>query len=113
MTKYNWSEWMNFPNPSKCEYLYAPIGIGVYQIRNKATNEFVLFGSSKNVAFRITSLLSKDYGGSGNRKNQAKSAYVSQNIENIQYRTIALSTIREALEIERALKKCRNHIINT
>ncbi len=33
-----WSNWKSFPDPRKGEYLYAPLGSGVYQLRNKKIN---------------------------------------------------------------------------
>ena len=54
---YSWSEWRCFPDPQKGQYLYAPFGGGVYRLRNKATKEYVLFGKSKHVARRMSSLL--------------------------------------------------------
>lgn len=29
-----WSDWKSFPDPRKGEYLIAPFGSGVYQLRN-------------------------------------------------------------------------------
>ena len=37
-----WSDWKSFPDPRKGEYLYAPLGSGVYQLRNKKINTFYL-----------------------------------------------------------------------
>lgn len=51
--KYYWSKWMKFPDPQKGDYLNAPFGYGLYQLRNIATDEFVLFGVGKNCAYRM------------------------------------------------------------
>lgn len=80
-----WSEWKKFPNPLKGEYLCAPFGPGVYQLRNCKTGEFVLFGKGKNVAYRMSSLHKL---GSGKRDNKEKVNYVNNNIDGIIYRTI-------------------------
>ena len=79
--KYNWGEWKPFPDPRNGEYLFAPFGYGVYQLRNIETNEFVLFGSSNNLAFRMSSLLPKPLG-QGTRKKEEKRIYILNNIVN-------------------------------
>ena len=30
-----WSNWKSFPDPRKGDYLIAPLGSGVYQLRNR------------------------------------------------------------------------------
>lgn len=82
----NWTEWWQFPDPAKGEFLYAPFGAGVYQLRHKSSPKYILFGSSKNVAHRMTSLL-PGYG--SNRNNNKKQEHVKKHITDIEYRTIA------------------------
>ena len=48
-----WSDWKSFPDPRKGEYINTPLGSGVYQLRNKKTNGYVLFGTSKHLAQEI------------------------------------------------------------
>ena len=96
-----WSKWEKFPDPLKGEYLNAPIGPGVYQLRDKKTGELIMFGRSKNVAFRMTSLIPD---GSGMRKNTRKSEYVGDNLNDVEYRTIAFKTEDEAKEFETYVK---------
>ena len=81
----NWSEWMKFPDQRKGEYLYAPYGCGVYQLRNFETGEKILFGRGKHLAQRISSLLPSPYG-SGTRKNSNKRLYVFEKLNKIEYR---------------------------
>ena len=95
-----WSEWGKFPDPRKEEYLYAPFGCGVYQIRNK--NEYILFGRGKNCAFRMSSLLPKPLG-QGTRKNDEKSIYVFKNNDSLEYRTIAFNSEYEVINFEKNL----------
>lgn len=38
-----WSDWKSFPDPRKGEYLNAPLGSGVYQLRNKRIDKYILF----------------------------------------------------------------------
>lgn len=105
-----WTKWLKFPNPIKGEYLYAPFGSGVYQLRLKS-GELVLFGKGKNVAYRMSSLLPPPFG-AGTRKNEDKRDYVKEHIEKIEYRTLSVN-IEEASEIENKLKQLKIHRFNT
>lgn len=91
---YIWSEWRDFLDPCKLEYLYAPIGFGVYRLRNKETKEYILFGKSKHVAQRMLSLLPAPWG-SGTRTNKAKRKYVLENLSAIEYQTLAFANAQE------------------
>ena len=104
-----WSNWEKFPNPVKDEYLNAPIGPGVYQLRNKKTGELIMFGRSKNVAARMTSLIPN---GQGIRNNQDKKDYVRKHLDFIEYRTIPFNTEKEAIEFEKYVKENDEHIFN-
>lgn len=108
---YNWTDWKLFPNPTKKEYLYAPFGAGVYQLRNKRTNQYVLFGESEHLAKRMSSLLPRPHG-DGTRKAVDKREYVWDNIDNIEYRTVACETKEEARKIQAELKQLTIHIFN-
>lgn len=107
----NWSEWRKFPDPRNGDYLYAPFGSGVYQLKNTKTGEFVLFGKSKHLAKRMTSLLPPPYG-AGTRNNENKRVYVLKHLNDIVYRTIALDD-NGSHELERYLKGLNIHIFNT
>ncbi len=109
----DWSKWRKFPNPSKKEYLYSPFGYGVYQLRNTKTGENVLFGKSKNLAVRMTSLLPVTSGGAGRRNNSSKREYIWDNIDDIEYRTIPFVNEDDANKIEKTLKASNDHIYNT
>ena len=100
---YNWSSWKAFPDPRKAEYLHAPFGPGVYELRNTRTCEFVLFGKSKNVAYRMSSLLPPPYGAPG-RNNKEKQNYVSDHLADIEYRTKACGSEALAAQEERDLR---------
>ena len=110
--KYNWTKWCNFPDPRKGEYLVVPFGYGVYQLKNHKANEFTLFGSGNNLAYRMSSLLPKPFG-QGIRRNEEKREYVLNNIENIEYRTVAFTTEKEMKDCERELKQLNEHRFNT
>jgi hypothetical protein len=110
--KYNWGEWKPFPDPRNGEYLFAPFGYGVYQLRNIETNEFVLFGSSNNLAFRMSSLLPKPLG-QGTRKKEEKRIYILNNLSYIEYRTVAFLKKEHMTKCERILKNGNNHLFNS
>ena len=110
-----WSDWKSFPDPNKGEYLNAPIGSGVYQLSNKKTGQYILFGESKNVAYRMTSLLPASLG-AGTRKNKDKSNYVIENIQDIEYRTISFIDdidATKAKQFEDYIKSKENYVFNT
>lgn len=107
-----WSDWKSFPDPRKGEYLYAPLGSGVYQLRNKKTDEFVLYGTSKNHAYRMTSLLPKPFG-TGTRNNEDKRNYVLNNLQNIEYRTISFIDNNDAKLFEYYIKSVEQYLFNT
>lgn len=75
MPDQDWSEWRPFPDPRQGDYLYAPFGPGVYELRHRTSGEVILFGQSGNVAHRMTSLLPRPLG-QGHRSNRAKQDYV-------------------------------------
>lgn len=108
---YSWSEWRCFPDPQKGQYLYAPFGGGVYRLRNKETKEYILFGKSKHVALRMSSLLPAPWG-SGTRTNEAKRKYVLENLSAIEYQTLALPN-SELAECENDIRNSNNYIFNT
>ena len=107
-----WSIWLCFPDPRKKEYLSAPFGSGIYELRDVSTGELILFGKSVHVANRMCSLLPKPYG-CGTRKNSQKQEYVMQNLHNIEYRTLACETDEEAVREERKLKSTFKYRFST
>jgi hypothetical protein len=103
MPAHNWSEWLPFPDPRKGDYLHAPFGPGVYELRHRKSGAFILFGQSSYVAQRMTSLLPEPLG-QGHRSNEEKRKYVLAHIDDIEYRTLACADANEARQIERDLK---------
>jgi hypothetical protein len=110
-----WSEWRPFPDPRKKGILIAPFGAGCYELRHRSNKSLILFGTSKNVAHRMSSLLPKPHG-AGNRDNSDKRAYVLKHLDDIEYRTIAHLTPQEAELCEKELKGpkgSKGYIFNT
>ena len=101
-----WSEWRRFPDPRNGDYLCAPFGPGVYELRNSRTGEAICPGESKNVAFRMSSLIPAPYGRSG-RNNALKREYVLKNLADLEYRTIACRSKAEAKHVENRLKSSK------
>lgn len=93
-----WSHWMPFPDPSNGGILIAPFGPGCYELR--LGDEYILVGLSKNVAKRMTSLLSSENGGGGGRKNIEKRGYVAKHIHQIKYRTVCCESRAQARIVE-------------
>ena len=107
-----WSCWRAFPDPREGAYLCAPFGPGVYELRNAQTGELVLFGRSKNLAHRMSSLLPGPYG-AGNRDNTAKQEFVLAQLASIEYRTKACSSDAQARMEERELRSTNSYIFPT
>ena len=78
---------------------------------NKETKEYILFGKSKHVALRMSSLLPTPLG-SGTRTNEDKRQYVLSNIMDIEYQTLALPN-SELAECENDIRNSNNYIFNT
>jgi uncharacterized protein (DUF4415 family) len=107
-----WSKWKAMPRREKCREIEGPAGPGVYQIRNKRTGQLIMFGQGEECQNRMKSLYPKPWG-SGTRKNLEKREHILKNWPDLQYRTIATSTIDEAQRIERVLRSEKNHLFNT
>lgn len=111
-SKRRWSKWRAFPDPETGGYLHAPFGPGVYQLRNRRTDEKVLFGEGKNVAERMTSLLPPPFGTGQRRRNKDKQEYVRCHLSDIDYRTRACADKLGAVAEERAFRK-KDYIFRT
>jgi hypothetical protein len=96
-----WSDWRPFPDPKKCGILIAPFGAGCYELR--LGDEKILFGSSKYVALRMTSLLPRPYG-AGTRRNTKKREFVLTHLQSIEYRTLPCVSGAEAKELETEMR---------
>lgn len=99
---YRWSKWRPFADPARGGILVAPIGPGVYELRNAATGGLVLFGRSKHCAYRMLSLLPD---GPGRRDNEEKRRYVQGHLTAIEYRTRACLNHEVSVAAETALRR--------
>lgn len=107
-----WSNWKSFPDPRKGDYLIAPLGSGVYQLRNTKCDKYVLFGTGKHLAHRMTSLLPKPFG-TGTRNNEDKRRYILNNLQDIEYRTISFIESNDAKRFESYIKSVEQYLFNT
>jgi len=107
-----WSNWKSFPDPRKGDYLIAPLGSGVYQLRNRKNNKYVLFGRGDFLAYRMTSLLPEPFG-RGTRNNKSKRVYVLNNLQDIEYRTISFIESNDAKRFESYIRSVEQYLFNT
>jgi hypothetical protein len=101
-----WSKWKPYPDPQKCGMLTAPLGPGVYGLRNIRTGKLVLCGQGRCLALRMTSLLPFPLG-AGTRRNSEKRRYVLENMADIEYRVFACDTAQDAKQKEQELLRGR------
>ena len=109
---YEWSEWFPFPAKENLYAIDAPIGPGVYELKLADTGEPVYCGKSKTVSTRMQSLLPKPWG-KGTRNNAGLRSFILENIERIEYRTVALPTEWEAQHRETMMKRNKRYLFHT
>lgn len=107
-----WSGWQPMPKPENCRTINGPAESGIYQIKDKESNELILFGIGKKCQKRMKSLYPKPFG-TGTRNNEAKRKHVLGNWEKLEYRTMKTKTKKEAKTVEDFLKAKNNHHFNT
>lgn len=110
--EYEWSEWCPFPAAEMLYDIDAPICPGVYELRLADTDESVYCGKSKTVSTRMQSLLPKPWG-KGTRNNVGLRSFILENIERIEYRTVALQTEWEAQQLETMMKRNKRYLFHT
>ena len=107
-----WSRWSPFPDPRAGGYLSAPFGPGVYELRNRVSGELVLYGKSKNVARRMSSILPRPLG-AGTRNNSAKREYTLKHLADIDYRTKACVDEAVAIAEEQTMRGGNKYLFRT
>ena len=122
--KYPWTQWESFPNPADYGFSLRLVfreilskanscSSGVYQVRDKNTDEWILFGEGGCLEIRMGSLLPQSAGGTGTRDNSDKREDIWQNIHNREYRVLYTKTKEKAEEIDTFLKSLKIHKFNT
>ena len=96
----NWTTWKQFPSAERGEHIEAPIGPGVYEVRDMATGDLMAFDAAANVAHALSALRkpparawAKLFGGD-------RRAFRTPDVE---YRTCAASSMSEARMMAQAL----------
>jgi hypothetical protein len=112
MTDNKWTEWYRMPESEKCRKILGPKNSGIYQIRNRQTDEFILFGIGKYCQKRMKSLYPAPFG-AGKRNNKQKREYVLENWKELEYRTMETGSRLGAKEVEDIIKAEKNHLFNT
>ena len=79
MTNKNWSKWKPMPSPDHCRKIEAPLGPGIYQIRNRVTMQNIQFGIGIKCQKRMKSLFPNPHGvGTRNNENKRISNYIKR-----------------------------------
>lgn len=107
-----WTPWRPFPDPRTRGILRAPLGPGVYELRNRATGQLLICGVGSHCAARMSSLLPEPLG-CGSRNNSAKRAYLRRQLRNIEYRTLPCQSRAEAAAVERTRMQTKSYRSNT
>jgi hypothetical protein len=109
--KNNWTNFSPFPFPKQNGYLYAPIGEGVYELKNNRTKELVYVGEGNNVAYRMSSLLPAPLG-AGTRNNLELRNYIFQNFQDVYYCTLACNDKKTAKQIQDEMIANNKYLFN-
>ena len=95
-----WAAWKFFPDPRSGGHLDAPIGPGVFEVRDTETGQQVAFAPSRNVARSLAGLMPPSC--SGLRALFPHRNRLRQPSHELEYRTRSAGTIREAKRSSRA-----------
>ena len=90
----SWSGWKRFPDVQSGDNVEAPMGPGVYEVRDSETGHLIAFGPADNVA-RALSSLKVNGGGSPLTRLFRKKPMVSP-VADLEYRTCAAASRAEA-----------------
>lgn len=104
-----WEPWRSFPDPRKGQFLNAPLGPGVYWLRDSRNRLCIYIGGVVSVASTMSSLLPAPFA-RDTRDNAALRRYILENLEHIVYRTVSCDSKSDAQAIERLLRlanECR------
>jgi hypothetical protein len=100
------------PSPDQCRNIEGPKGAGVYQIRDRETEQLIQFGIGVECQKRMKSLYPAPFG-TGKRNNAAKRAFILKNWKRLEFRTLSADTRGQAKLIEDQLKNLNDHLFNT
>ena len=95
----NWSNWKRFPEAELGEHVEAPIGPGIYEVRNAAAGDLVAFDAAGNVAHALAALRKQPSGWARLFGGASKTPPSGE----LEYRTCAASSLAEARLMVQAL----------
>ena len=104
-----WTGWRAFPDPRAGGFVHAPIGHGVYELRNRATGERILVGRSSNVASHFSTLLPPPFG-PATRRMGATRAYILRHLGDLSYRTRACASETAAAREKRRMLRGHDYL---
>jgi len=104
---HSWAEWRAFPDPETGGHLMAPIGPGVFEVRDTGTGEQIVFDCSDNVARSLASLAPHPRRGFGLFFRRAANSLKST----LEYRTCPAPTRHEARALVRRFYERRGAYI--
>jgi len=102
-----WAEWKPYPDPETGEHLLAPIGPGVFEVRDMRTGEQIAFACSDNVARSLAVLLPRPRRGFGLFFGKRR----SRSRDEMEYRTCPAPNRAEARVLVRRFNERRGTYI--
>lgn len=88
----NWANWKKFPEAEQRDFIDAPTGPGLYEVRYVSSGDLAAFDASSNVAYALSSLRPQArswkrlFGGAANGARNRE----------LEYRTCPAATLGEA-----------------
>ena len=89
----NWTNWKKFPNAARGEHVEAPIGPGIYEVRNMSTGDLAAFDATANVASALSALLRQPPARPWKKLFARTRGWQGNDLE---YRTAAAASVGEA-----------------
>src|SRR3954451_16684251 len=89
-----WTGWKRFTDAQGAEFVDAPAGPGVYEVRHTLTGRVVAFGHARNVSAALDEL--RRNGGVGTFARLFRRQLPASRVSDLEYRVCAASTRSEA-----------------
>jgi hypothetical protein len=96
----NWTTWKQFPSAERGEHVEAPIGPGVYEVRDTSNGDLMAFDAAANVAQALASLRKPPARSWARLFGGDRRVFRAPDME---YRTCAASSVGEAKMMAQAL----------
>lgn len=105
-----WIGWKKFPDAQHGESLQAPIGPGIYEVRNAATGEAIAFDYSDRVGGALCELIPSH--AASLLRRLLRGNRIAPRSHDLEYRTIAASTKEDARRIAAQWSDRRHALLN-